>query len=49
MINDDELLKLLLPEPLIDYFEIVKFEEEKKARRRLDSVPRKPFTKTFSG
>ena len=28
MLNDVELLKLFLPELLIEYFEIVKFEEE---------------------
>ncbi|SHK28949.1 hypothetical protein SAMN05444267_10721, partial [Chryseobacterium polytrichastri] len=28
MLNDAELLKLFLPELLIEYFEIVKFEEE---------------------
>jgi hypothetical protein len=30
MLNDAELLKLFLPELLIDHFEIVKFEEENK-------------------
>ena len=30
MLNDAELLKLFLPELLIEYFEIVKFEEENK-------------------
>lgn len=30
MIHDSELLKLFLPELLIEYFEIVKFEEENK-------------------
>ena len=30
MLNETELLKLLLPEFLIDHFEIVKFEEENK-------------------
>ena len=30
MLNDSELLKLFLPELLIDYFEILKFEEENK-------------------
>lgn len=30
MINDAELLKLFLPEPLIEHFGIVKFEEENK-------------------
>ena len=30
MLNDSELLKLLLPEYLIEYFGIIKFEEENK-------------------
>ncbi|MET3539295.1 hypothetical protein ABID34_004400, partial [Chryseobacterium limigenitum] len=30
MLNDAELLKLFLPELLIEHFEIVKFEEENK-------------------
>jgi hypothetical protein len=30
MLNDDELLKLFLPELLIEHFEIVKVEEENK-------------------
>lgn len=34
MLNDAELLKLFLPELLIEYFEIVKFEEENKTPLR---------------
>ena len=30
MLNDSELLKLLLPEYLIEYFDILKFEEKDK-------------------
>ena len=30
MLNDSELLKLLLPEYLIEYFDIIKFEEKDK-------------------
>ena len=28
MLNDSELLKLLFPEYLIEYFDIIKFEEK---------------------
>ncbi|MFN8365155.1 MAG: hypothetical protein U0T78_08080 [Cloacibacterium normanense] len=43
MNNEQELLKLLLPEYLIEYFDIIKFEKRKPASslfRRKSSAPK---------
>ena len=44
MNNEQELLKLLLPEYLIEYFDIIKFEKRKPASslfRRKSSAPKR--------